>query len=158
MSRSGYSEDGDDDTWAFIRYRGAVNSAIKGQRGQAFLVEVLALLDAMPVKELVDGELEADGQYCTLGVVGHARGLDLSKVDTSDWSSLSGTFNIAEVLAREIMYINDDSVRSWSYEQKLPGGSYDRVPTANAGAKRWAAVREWVVANIIPAKPVGSTS
>lgn len=36
MSRSGYTDDCDDQ-WALIRWRGAVNSAIKGKRGQQAL-------------------------------------------------------------------------------------------------------------------------
>ncbi|KGC50992.1 hypothetical protein DO66_5867 [Burkholderia pseudomallei] len=35
MSRSGYSDDCGG--WSLIRWRGAVNSAIKGARGQKFL-------------------------------------------------------------------------------------------------------------------------
>jgi hypothetical protein len=40
MSRSGYSDDCDG--WALIRWRGAVNSAIKGRRGQQALREIVA--------------------------------------------------------------------------------------------------------------------
>jgi hypothetical protein len=36
MSRSGYSDAWDDDTWAIIRWRGAVKQAMNGARGQAF--------------------------------------------------------------------------------------------------------------------------
>jgi hypothetical protein len=145
MSRSGYSEDGGDDNWAFICYRGAVNSAIKGNRGQNFLRYVLDVLDAMPVKELVANDLEADGKYCTLGAVGAARGFDLSKIDTENWPQLSGAFNIAETLAREIMWINDESVSDWSWDYALG----KRLENTDIGAKRWVAVRKWVIANII---------
>jgi hypothetical protein len=61
MSRSGYTDD-QEDQWAFIRYRGAVTSAIRGKRGQAFLREMLASLDAMPDKRLITGALVFDGQ------------------------------------------------------------------------------------------------
>jgi hypothetical protein len=37
MSRSGYSDDLEN--WSLIRWRGAVASAIRGRRGQAFLRE-----------------------------------------------------------------------------------------------------------------------
>ena len=40
MSRSGYSEDVDDN-WDHIRWRGQVASAIKGKRGQRMLREML---------------------------------------------------------------------------------------------------------------------
>ena len=43
MSRSGYGDDyGDDDPLAIGRWRGAVNSAIRGKRGQQTLREILA--------------------------------------------------------------------------------------------------------------------
>lgn len=59
MSRSGYSDDYDGDNWDLIRWRGAVTSAIRGKRGQAFLREALAALDAMPEKQLIAGDLVA---------------------------------------------------------------------------------------------------
>lgn len=64
MSRSGYSDDGWDDEsaqWASIRYAGALKSAIRGKRGQTFLKELLAALDAMPVKRLIREHLVIDG-------------------------------------------------------------------------------------------------
>lgn len=60
MSRSGYSDDDDDDGGSRLNlWRGAVERAIKGKRGQAFLRELGAALDAMPDKRLTTGELEA---------------------------------------------------------------------------------------------------
>jgi len=82
MSRSGYSDDCDGTELNL--YRGAVESAIRGKRGQAFLRELLADMDAMPVKELIVGRLEYDGAYCALGVVGHARGLPLHELDSDE--------------------------------------------------------------------------
>ena len=145
MSRSGYSEDLDN--WSLIKWRGQVASAIRGKRGQAFLKEALAALDAMPVKELVSGELEADGQFCTLGVVGRARGFDLSKIDTYDHETLGAKFDIATCLSQEIMYINDDSINEfeWIYNEF---GPHTRQRVRNASARRWQAVRDWLVANI----------
>jgi hypothetical protein len=53
MSRSGYTDDyGDDDPLALGRWRSAVNNAIRGKRGQAFLHDLAATLDAMPEKKL----------------------------------------------------------------------------------------------------------
>ena len=60
MSGSGYNDDCDG--WALIRWRGAVASAIRGRRGQAFLRDLLAALDAMPDKRLVADALVFDGQ------------------------------------------------------------------------------------------------
>lgn len=156
MSRAGYSDDGDG--WALILWRGAVNSAIKGARGQALLRELLAGLDAMPEKRLVAGELQADGSFCALGVVGHVRGLDLASIDTYDVESLGPKFNIAEALAREIMFINDEHVSEWMwvnvevfgplriYDQRLQSV---RIPDKRAGLKRWLVVRKWALENII---------
>lgn len=60
MSRSGYTDDCDDN-WAIICYRGALKSAMRGKKGQAFLKELLAALDAMPRKRLIREHLEIDG-------------------------------------------------------------------------------------------------
>jgi hypothetical protein len=154
MSRSGYSEDGDN-TWSLIRWRGAVASAIRGKRGQAFLREALAALDAMPEKTLTTGELETDGEFCTLGVVGHARGLDLSSIDSEDWERLAGTFDISEAMAREIMWENDESF-PYDYDWvEIPGplrpaeyrGSM-RVVRADARHRRWQHMRDWIVRHL----------
>ena len=159
MSRSGYSDDyGDDDPWSLIRYRGAVNSAIKGKRGQALLRELLAALDAMPEKHLVAGELEADGSFCALGVVGQARGLNLAAIDTYDVESLGPKFNIAEALAREIMWVNDEHVSEHRWVEVEVFGPLQtwgrrmqgmNIPNEHAGVQRWQTVRDWVVAHIV---------
>jgi len=107
MSRSGYSEDCDDQ-WEFIRWRGAVNSAIKGKRGQAFLKEMLAAMDAMPEKRLVSSELEKNGEVCAIGSVGVARGIDMSDIDPEAYWEVADRFGINEKLAQEIVYQNDE--------------------------------------------------
>lgn len=162
MSRSGYSDDyGDDDPLALGRYRAQVASAIRGKRGQALLRELLVALDAMPDKVLVAGELEADGQFCALGVVGQARGLNLAGIDTYDVESLGPKFNIAEQLAREIMWVNDDHVSDNKWVEVEVCGpirpgypEFGRhvvsmnVPNERAGNLRWQTVRKWVEAKI----------
>lgn len=152
MSRSGYSDDFDDQ-WGLIRYRGAVNSAIKGKRGQALLRELLAALDAMPGKRLVAGELESDGEFCALGVVGHAKGLNLASIDTYDSEALGANFNIAEALAREIMWINDEAVgeHEWVRTGEPYPNEWKRVEVKNAAERRFEIVRTWVVSNIVEA-------
>jgi hypothetical protein len=93
MSRSGYTDDGDFDNWAMIRWRGAVTKAINGKRGQAFLKEMLACPDAMLVKKLVHGELETkDGAVCALGSIGKSRGIDMSSIDPHDRDTVAATF------------------------------------------------------------------
>lgn len=80
MSRSGYVDDFDEQ-WSLIRWRGAVRSAIKGARGQAFLREMLEALEAMPDKRLIEEELEQNGEVCALGSVGLKRGIDMKALD-----------------------------------------------------------------------------
>lgn len=127
MSRSGYSDELDD-TWAFICWRGAVQSAIKGKRGQKALQEILTALDAMPVKELIKGELESEGAVCTLGALGQYRHLDLTNIDPYDSETVAETFGIAPALAKEIMFENDE----------------DFCFSAETTGQRWQRMRTWV--------------
>ncbi|KJU81031.1 hypothetical protein N619_01330 [Ectopseudomonas oleovorans] len=131
MSRSGYSDDCDG--WELICWRGAVNSAIKGKRGQAFLIELRDALDAMPEKRLISEELEADGQFCTLGVLGAKRGIDMKGVDPDDRESVASLFGIAPAMAAEIVFENDE-VGSWRNESP---------------EDRWKRMRKWVEDNIV---------
>ena len=107
MSRSGYTEDYDSE-WQLICWRGAVASAIRGKRGQAFFKEMLAALDALPEKRLIRGELEVDGKVCALGAVGRIRGMDMSAIDPDDYHGVAVAFGIPRALAQEIMHENDD--------------------------------------------------
>ena len=128
MSRSGYSDDiWEDDNRGWL-YRGAVKSAFQGRRGQAFLKELLAALDALPVKELVAWELEKDGAVCALGAVGKARGIDMSQLDPEDPDTVAGTFGIARAMACEIVYEND--------EAQVGQGNAGRTLSAHAAMDR----------------------
>lgn len=133
MGRSGYTEDWDcDNYWGFIRYRGAVKAAFRGKRGQSFLLEMLAALDALPEKKLVARELETDdGCVCALGAVGKRRGGDLNKIDPDDIETVAGAFGIADAMAKEIVYENDE------------GGFHDETPE-----RRFERVRNWVMSEI----------
>jgi hypothetical protein len=130
MIRSNYSFD-IDDNWKIIRWRGAVNSAIKGRRGQKLLNELLESLDAMPEKILIADEFEKDGNYCALGILGKKRALDLSSIDPENTEQVAEFFGIAEALVSEIFYINDDH------------GNYNET-----NKQRWFRVRNWVYFNI----------
>lgn len=128
MSRSGY-DDGCDG-WDLIRWRGAVNSAIKGARGQNFLKDLATALDAMPVKRLIaDSLIEETGEVCALGAVAKHKGLKLDNLDPYDPKQVASTFGIAHAMASEIAFMNDD------YSSETP-------------EERWKRMREWVNENL----------
>ena len=158
MSRSGYSYECDDQ-WAHIRWRGAVASALRGKRGQAFLREILAALDAMPEKRLIGSRFEADGDCCTLGAVCRARGVDTSGLTPDDYDPDDVSVEIAEMLgipralAAEIMWENDEAISDtrWVYpptpepsELAVFGGH-----VSDAAERRWQHMRNWVAMRII---------
>jgi hypothetical protein len=133
MSRSGYNEDlGSDDQLAYGRWRAQVMSAIRGQRGQAFLREVATLMDAMPVRELITDQLvRADGACCTIGVVCKARGLPTERIDYECPEEVGRAVGIAHQMAAEIEFLNDEWCRSETPEQ------------------RWKRMRQWIGENIL---------
>jgi len=118
MSRSGYRDD--IDTWALIRWRGAVASAIRGRRGQSFLREMLAALDDLSEKKLVAGELETeDGQVCALGAVGVARNMNLRELDPEDRKRVAALFGAPFSLACEIAHANDEEFSTATPEERF---------------------------------------
>jgi hypothetical protein len=178
MSRHGYTDECDD-VLAMGRWQGALSSAIRGRRGQAMLRELAAALDAMPVRELHAGIfVTPEGEYCALGVLGAARGIDLAHLnpDPDDEyleypagpGRVAATFGIAEALAREVMWRNDDLVADHEYvwveicgPMRGYHGRYQfgrawpehhrrqvLVPVADAPARRWRSVRAWVAGQI----------
>ncbi len=126
MSRSGYNDESD--PWPLICWRGAVASAMRGRRGQAFLRELLNALDGLPQKRLVSFELERDGDVCAIGAVGRTRGVPMGEIDPEDHEQVAGTFDIAHAMACEIMWINDEGRWGWN---ETPETRFKRV-------------REWV--------------
>ena len=141
MSRSGYDEDGDS-TYLNL-YRATVDRALAGKRGQAFLKELLAALDALPEKALTESMFQADGEVCALGVVGRARGTDMTELnklaeEDDDWGNdvaiaAGKAFGIATCMAADIMYMNDEH------------GPYNQTPE-----QRFARIRAWVAKEIKP--------
>lgn len=159
MSRSGYSDDCDD-VLAAGRWRAAVKSAMNGKRGQAFLREALAALDALPEKRLIASALVVDGDQCRfgdvpdvivgadelcdhrgnprpmgscclLGAVAIARKMDVADLDPEDMESVAPRFGIADAMAREIVYWNDEG----SISNETPEDRFKRM-------------RAWLVAKI----------
>lgn len=129
MSRSGYSEV-DDDTWALIRWRGAVNSAIRGKRGQAFLKEMLEALDAMPEKKLHPDILVADGCMCAMGAVVSKRKIEINESLDFDACDTAEILGIPSALAQEIAFENDEA-------------RCGEIPE-----ERWLRMRAWVCSQI----------
>ena len=142
MSRSGYSDDCDD--VRFNLYRANVDRAIAGKRGQAFLREMAAALDAMPVKELVAEEIVRDSEHvCAMGAVALARGLDVSAVDPEDPDTVAGKLGITRILACEIAYENDENAPLYAPGPPGPAGEWTRL-TPETPAQRWQRMRKWV--------------
>lgn len=134
MSRSGYSDDGDGN-YLYL-YRSVVDRAINGKRGQAFLQELAAAMDAMPEKRLIANELvTADGQVCAIGVVCKSRGIDVRDVDLEDADKVGSLVGIARSMAAEIEYENDERCHNETPEE------------------RWTRMREWVSDNIAKTQP-----
>ena len=138
MSRSGYSDD-IDDPLQLGRWRAAANSAMRGRRGQAFLKEMAAAMDALPAKRLIAEDLVMDtglpfhrGDVCALGAVGKARGLDMSELDPHEQETVASAFGIAHAMACEIVWHNDE----WS-RRETPEQRFERM-------------RKWIGAQIKP--------
>jgi len=136
MSRSGYTDDWDygECQWMMIRWRGAVKSAIRGKRGQTTLKAILDAMDALPLKRLIQNDLQSKtGEFCTLGVLGNARGVDMTSLDPDNREGVAAVFDIAPALAAEIFYENDETC------------GYNETPE-----QRFARMRRWVASNIRP--------
>ncbi len=128
MSRSGYVDDFDDPL-ALGRWRQAVKCALEGRRGQAFLRELAAAMDAMEEKVLIADELiNEDGDCCAIGVVCKARGIDVSSIDYEDAQSVGDAVGIARAMAAEIEFENDQ----------------DFWRTNETPEQRWKRMRRWV--------------
>lgn len=130
-------------------WRGMVASATRGKRGQQFFRDLLAALDAMPEKRLIADLLEdgPTGEVCAIGALGKARGIDMTGMDPECPEQVAPAFNIAECLAQEVVYMNDEySQRIYT---ELPGptqywrshGYHSREITPE---ERWQHIRDWV--------------
>jgi hypothetical protein len=99
-------------------------------------MELASAMDAMPVKELISGDLvRDDGAVCAIGAVCKARSIDVSSVDIEDPKRVGKLVGIAKCLAAEIEYINDDDF----------GDEYDRYRNGmETPSHRWERVRQWV--------------
>lgn len=128
MSRSGYSDD-----YQFCELYGAnVERTISSKRGQAFLHELIQVLDAMPEKRLIAGELiDGQGQCCTIGAFFKAKKIDVDKIDYYEREQVGKAAGITGMMAAEIEYMNDEYPR----EKETP-------------EERWTRMRKWTAENL----------
>lgn len=161
MSRSGYVDDCDD-ALAQGRWRAQVQSAIRGKRGQSFLRELAAAMDAMPEKILIANELvNDDGDCCAIGAVCKARGVDVSKIDYEEPEQVGAAVGIARQMAAEIEYLNDEcGERFEKVDVEIPPDaptptwpwrdSWRWLRVEETPAERWQRMRKWVASQIKP--------
>lgn len=131
MSRSGYTDDFDDENNALALYRQAVRQAIRGKRGQGLLVRLRDALDAMPSKRLIAGDIRDErGDVCAFGALDAAAPkYEHEYARPSHTDKLADHFGIARALAAEIVYMNDEAY-AWLG---------DETPE-----QRWSRMRKWV--------------
>jgi len=135
MSRSGYSDEGDN----LNLWRATVERSIAGKKGQAFLRELAKEMDAMPHKRLIADELVAEnGEMCAIGVVCKARGLDTKGVNIENPKRVGELVGISMAMAAEIEYENDERTRS-EWRTDVP----EETPE-----NRWIRMRKWVDENL----------
>jgi len=128
MSRSGYS----DECGHLALWRGAVDRATFGARGQRLLKRLRDALDQMPAKRLIAGTFsDAQGGVCALGAIDPSASLDFD--DEDSLKKAASHFGIAPALAAEIMFVNDEAAF--------------RVETPE---QRWSRMRGWVDQQIGP--------
>lgn len=154
MSRSGYSTELDPLTLG--RWRGAVMSTIRGKKGQAFLKELLAALDAMPEKYLVanslieeavnDDDTTETAAVCTLGALGQKRCMDLKKLDPEDYDAVAEAFGVNPKLVQEIVFENDEQFSI--VRLHVPDPVTGRLWRRETGYERWIRMRAWVARQI----------
>lgn len=171
MSRSGLNDYDDDyDPLAIGRWQAAVNSSLRGKRGQAFLRELLAALDAMPDKRLIANAATKDGCMCTLAVVAAKRGHDLQELDSDmemwEWDRIAAQLGISQAMAREVMWQNDEHTAEFEWIDRPEGpptpeewAEFERShryhlpdsirrPVLDHGERRWKFMRNWVAKQI----------
>ncbi len=137
MSRSGYGDGGDCENIEL--YRGNVDRAIGGKRGQRALKDIVTALDTMAVKELAAHSFQTEGGgICTLGALAKHRGVDVSDLeptnegDVVDSGACSRRFDIAPCMASEIMFENDERENYY-------------LGNPETDAQRWTRMRGWAL-------------
>lgn len=162
MSRAGYHEGDGDNDLAVYGWQANVRRCMAGRKGQAFLWEFYQALEAIPARELITRALlnTSTGAVCALGAVAVQRKLQIpaefcttgapdDEPDDYEFAEAMGPlFGIKDMLAREVMYENDeqDAPRYVDTGEIIYGSYRPGVPTRReTPAERWCRMREWVV-------------
>jgi hypothetical protein len=146
MSRLYQDDYGDAEPWMEGQQAGALRSAIRGQRGQRLLRDLVAGLDALPTPELSAGALEheATGCCCAFGAVRRYRGAAAVPLwfhpmeEDLDPPHFAEPFDVALALAWEVVEANE----GWSDSNKEA-----------ARRQRWERVRAWAVRHLAGVQP-----
>jgi hypothetical protein len=155
--RSGYVDCDDMEFDDCRRWKLTLRNVIRSRRSQEFLKETLKCLEEHQDKSLIADELECDGEYCTLGVVGKSRQINMSNIDPHDTDFVSDIFDISETLVREIVFQNDEYITTEDcHEVELHGPfrhweSRTRLfynPRKEAPTERYEHMINWLKANI----------
>ena len=135
MSRAGFG-DGDDSDYPYELWEKTCELALNGKRGQKFLRELVAALDALPEKKLIAGQLKDEtGAVCALGAVCVRKHLYTPALEPREdeeylhWPPLAGALKISETLVRLVEHENDES-DEWRDHKLTP-------------EERWQHVRQW---------------
>lgn len=110
-------------------FKASISRAVNSTGGQAMLKNLLSALDAMPYPRLIGGVFEFDCDYCAIGALGKAAGLNVAKFSTEKLPELAATFGCPLVLIDVIMKTNDEGRR------ELP-------------AQKWSRMRDWTAHQI----------
>lgn len=141
MSRSGYSDDCEN----LALYREAVDRALHGKRGQAFLFRLLESLNAMADKRLGARSFQHGECPCTLGAVAAHEGIDVADLEPDDdpddlWGDnwvdgryVGARFDIARSMAAEIMHENDEA----------------HCGPPETPEARWLRMRDWAARHVV---------
>jgi hypothetical protein len=127
-------------------WRGAVTKAIKGKRGQAFLLKLKESLEALPQKRLAKNLVCKDGEVCAIGSLVARQGGDISRFEkyidhgVVD-EKLSDHFDVAPALVKEVMFENDQDF-GWTNDNP---------------EQRYIRMLNWVNENIVKASQQQST-
>ena len=146
MSRLCQDDYGDAEPWMEGQQAGALRSAIRGQRGQRLLRDLVAGLDALPTPELSAGALEdeATGCCCAFGAVRRYRGAAAVPLwfdpmeEGLDPPHFAEPFDVAPALAWEVVEVNE-------------GLSDSNMEAARR--QRWERVRAWAVKHLAGGEP-----